>query len=126
MRAEASAIGEKWNGRGRSQEDDHGLTIEINEFGLREPISAEIGLAVFEKRSDGRTHRQTDTSPLFIYKLQCLASPGGQHPGNTLITQIIDLQTLFAVNDRQTVQTHTQTDRQVRSPLEVEIIAESI
>ena len=39
--------------------------------------------------------------------------PGGQHPGNSLITQIIDLQTLFAINDRQTVQTDTQTDRQV-------------
>ena len=37
----------------------------------------------------------------------------GQHPANILITQIIDLQTLFAINDRQTVQTDTQTDRQV-------------
>ena len=37
----------------------------------------------------------------------------GQHPGNSLITQIIDLQTLFAINDRQTVQTDTQTNRQV-------------
>ena len=64
-------------------------------------------------RTDGHTDTQTDTSPLYIYKLQCPASPGGQHPGNTLITQIIDLQTLFAVNDRQTVQSHTQTDRQV-------------
>ena len=49
----------------------------------------------------------------YIYKLQCPASPRGQHPGNSLITQIIDLQTLFAINDRQTVQTETQTDRQV-------------
>ncbi len=48
-----------------------------------------------------------------MYKLQCPASPGGQHPGNSLITQIIDLQTLFAINDRQTVQKNTQTDRQV-------------
>ena len=39
--------------------------------------------------------------------------PEEQHPGNSLITQIIDLQTLFAINDRQTVQTETQTDRQV-------------
>ena len=38
---------------------------------------------------------------------------GGQHPGNSLITQIIALETLFAINDRQTVQTDTQTDRQV-------------
>ena len=63
-RAEASAIGVKWRRRGRSQEDDHGLTFEINEFGVREPNLAEIGLAVFEKRSYGRTHRQTDTSPI--------------------------------------------------------------
>ena len=40
-------------------------------------------------------------------------TPGGQHPGNSLITQIIDLQTLFAINDRQTVQKNTQTDSQV-------------
>ncbi len=40
-------------------------------------------------------------------------TPGGQHPGNSLITQIIDLQTLFAINDRLTVQTDTQTDRQI-------------
>ena len=36
--------------------------------------------------------------------------------GNSLITQIIDLQTLFAINDRQTGQTDRQdrqTDRQV-------------
>ena len=55
---------------------------------------------------------------IYIYKLQCPASPGGQHPGgqhpgNSLMTQIIDLQTLFAINDRQTVQKNTQTDRQV-------------
>ena len=36
-------------------------------------------------------------------------------PGNSLITQIIDLQTLFAINDRQTRQTDRQTDRQVVS-----------
>ncbi len=40
-------------------------------------------------------------------------TPGGQHLGNSLITQIIDLQTVFAINDRQTVQKNTQTDRQV-------------
>ncbi|XP_062523329.1 uncharacterized protein LOC134198000 [Corticium candelabrum] len=60
-RAEASAIGGKSRRRGRSQEDDHGITFEINEFGVREPNSAEIGLAVFEKRSYGRTHRQTES-----------------------------------------------------------------
>ena len=59
-RAEASAIGGRWRRRGRSQEDDHGLTFEINEFSVREPNLVEIGLAVFEKRSYGRTHRQTD------------------------------------------------------------------
>ena len=59
-RAEASAIGGKWRRRGRSLEDDHGLTFDPNEFGVREPNSAEIGIAVFEKRSYGRTHRQTD------------------------------------------------------------------
>ena len=66
-RAEASAIGGKSRRRGRSQEDDHGLTFEINEFGVREPNSAEIGLAVFEKRSSGRTHRQTDRHLSSIY-----------------------------------------------------------
>ena len=77
-RGEASAIVRKWRHRGRSQEDDHSLTFDWNEFGVREPNSAEIGLAVFEKRSYGRTHgqtdrptdrqtdRQTDTSPLYI------------------------------------------------------------
>ena len=64
-RAEASEIGGKRR-RGRSQEDDHGLTFEINEFGVREPNSAEIGRAVFEKLSYGRTDRQTATSPLYI------------------------------------------------------------
>ena len=68
-RAEASAIGGKSRRRRRSQEDDHSLTFDRNEFGVREPNSAEIGLAVFEKRSYGRTHRQTDrqtdTSPLY-------------------------------------------------------------
>ena len=59
-RAEASAIGRKSRRRGRSQEDDHNLTIYPNEFGVRQPNSAEIRLAVFEKRSYGRTHRQTD------------------------------------------------------------------
>ena len=42
--------------RGRSQEDDHSLTLDMNKFGVREPNSAEIGLAVFEKRSNRRTH----------------------------------------------------------------------
>ena len=65
-RAEASAIGRKWRRRGRSQEDDHSLTFDSNEFGVRDPNSAEIGLAVFEKRSNRPTHRQTDTSPLYI------------------------------------------------------------
>ena len=46
-RAEASAIGGKSRRRGRSQEDDHSLTFDRNEFGVREPNSAEIGLAVF-------------------------------------------------------------------------------
>ncbi len=32
-RAEASAIGRKWRRRGRSQEDDHSLTFDPNEFG---------------------------------------------------------------------------------------------
>ena len=71
--AEASVIGGRWRRRGRSQEDDHGLTFEINEFSMREPNLVEIGLAVFEKRSYGRTHRQTDrqtdrqTPLLYIY-----------------------------------------------------------
>ena len=58
-RAEASAIGRKWRRRGRSQEDDHSLTFDRNEFGVREADSAEIGLAVFEKHSNRRTHRHT-------------------------------------------------------------------
>ena len=65
-RAEASTIGGKWRRRGRSQKDDHSFTFDPNEFGVREPSSAEIGLAVFEKRSYGRTHRQSDTSSLYI------------------------------------------------------------
>ena len=69
-RAEASAIGGKRRRRGRSQEDDRGLTFDLNEFGVRERNSTEIGLAVFERRSYVRTHRQThrhtDTSPLYI------------------------------------------------------------
>ena len=67
--AEASAIGGKWRSRGRSQEDDHSLTFDPNEFGVREPISAEIGQAVFEKRSYGRTQtdRQTDTQTPLLY-----------------------------------------------------------
>ena len=51
----------KWRRHGRSQEDDHSLTFDSNEFGVREPNSAEIGLTVFEKRSNRRTQRQTDT-----------------------------------------------------------------
>ena len=69
-RAEASAIGGKSRRRGRSQEDDHSLTFHRNELCVREPNSAEIELAVFEKRANRRTHRwtdrQTDTSPLYI------------------------------------------------------------
>ena len=65
-RAEASGIGRKSRRRGRSQEDDHSLTFDRNEFGVHEPNLAEIGLAIFEKRSNRQTHRQTDTSPLYI------------------------------------------------------------
>ena len=65
--AEASAIGGKWRRRGRSGEDDHSLTFDANEFGVREPNSAEIGLSVFEKRSYRRTHKHTDTQTLLIY-----------------------------------------------------------
>ena len=32
-RAEASSIGRKSRRRGRSQEDDHSLTFDVNEFG---------------------------------------------------------------------------------------------
>ncbi len=64
-RVEASAIGGKSRRRGRSQEDDHRLTFDRIEFGEREPNSAKIGLAVFEKRSNRWTYRQTDLS--FIY-----------------------------------------------------------
>ena len=66
-RAEASAIGGKRRRRGRSQEDDGGLTFDLNEFGVRERNSAEIGLAVFERRSYVRTHRQTDTQTPLLY-----------------------------------------------------------
>ena len=62
-RAEASAIGRKWRRRGRSQEDDHSLTFDRNEFGVREADSAEIGLAVIEKHSNRRTHRHTARHP---------------------------------------------------------------
>ena len=65
-RAEASAIDRK----SRRQEDDHSLTFDPNGFGVRELNSAEIRLAVFEKRSYRRTHRQTDTSPLYKYRLE--------------------------------------------------------
>ena len=80
-RAEASAIGRKWRRRWRSQEDDHSLNFDPNEFGAREPDLAEIGLAVFEKRSYGRTHTQTDgqtdrqTPLLYIYVLGSMAHP---------------------------------------------------
>ena len=67
-RAEASAIGGKSRRRGRSQEDNHSLTFDENEFDVREPISAKIGLAVFEKRSNRRTNRQTDRHFSFIYR----------------------------------------------------------
>ena len=66
-RAEASAIGGKRRRRGRSQEDDRGLTFDLNEFGVRERNSAEIGLAVFERRSYVRAHRQTDTQTPLLY-----------------------------------------------------------
>ena len=52
----------------RSQEDDHSLTFDPNEFGVRKPNSAEIGLAVLEKRSNRRTHRQTPL--LYIYRFK--------------------------------------------------------
>ena len=73
---EVSAIGGKRRRHGRSQEDDHSLTFEINEFSVHELNSAEIGLAVFEKRSYRRTQtdRQTDrqTPLLYIYRLQTI------------------------------------------------------
>ena len=65
-REEASAIGRKSGRRERSQEDDHNLTFDTNEFDVRETNSAEIRLAVFEKLSYRRTHRQTETSALYI------------------------------------------------------------
>ena len=67
-RAEASLIGGKRRRRGRSQEDDRGLTFDLNEFGVRERNSAEIGLAVFERRSYVRTHRQTHRHLSFLYR----------------------------------------------------------
>ena len=66
-RVKASASSRKSRRRGRSQEDDHSLTFDPNEFGVREPNSAEIGLAVFEKRSYGWTHRQTDRQTPLLY-----------------------------------------------------------
>ena len=42
-----------------------------------------------------------------------MSSNAWLHPGNSLITQIIDLQTLFAINDRQTDRQTDRTDRQV-------------
>ena len=89
-RAEASAIGGKWRRRGISQEDDHGLTLKINEFGVHEPNSAEIGLAAFEKRSYGRTHRQTDrqtdrqTPLLYIYTSSNARLRPGDNPCQVL------------------------------------------
>ena len=65
-RAKASATGRKSCRRGKSQEDDHSLTFDPNEFGVREPNSAEIGLAVFEKRSYGRTDRQRDRPRMWM------------------------------------------------------------
>ena len=53
--------------RGRSQEDDHSLTFDANEFGVRELTSAEIGLAVFEKSSNRQTHGQTPLLYIYIY-----------------------------------------------------------
>ena len=66
-RAKASGIGRKSRRRGRSQEDNYNLTFDTNEFGVREQNSAEIRLAVFEKRFNRRTHRQTDRHLFFIY-----------------------------------------------------------
>ena len=63
-RAAASAIGRKSRSRERSQEDEHNLTFDANEFGVCEPNSAEIGLAVFLEmlqQTDRQTDRQTDS-----------------------------------------------------------------
>ena len=59
-------IASSWEKSGRRPQSH----FDENEFGVREPNSAEIRLAVFEKRSYRRTHRQTDrqTSLLYIYR----------------------------------------------------------
>ena len=41
-RAEASVIGGKSRRRGRSREDDHNFTFDLNEFSVRKPNLAEI------------------------------------------------------------------------------------
>ena len=71
-RAEASEIGGKWRRRGRSQEGHHGLTFEINEFGVREPNSARsdspsLRNARTDKHTDRQTDRQTDRHLSFKY-----------------------------------------------------------
>ena len=66
-RAKVSAISRKLRRRRRSQEDDHNPTFNPNEFGVSKPNSAEIRLAIFEKRSYRQTHRQTDKHLCFIY-----------------------------------------------------------
>ena len=75
-RVEASAIGRKSCRCGRSQEDDHNLTFDKNEFGVCKPNLAKIRLTVFEKRSYRRTHRQTDRYLCFIYIYRRAPMPG--------------------------------------------------
>ena len=66
-RAEASAIGEKSRRRERSQEDEHNLTFDANEFGVHEPNSTRSDSPFLRNApTDGHTDRQTDTSPLYI------------------------------------------------------------
>ena len=49
--------------RGKSLEDDHSLTLDPNEFGVREPNLAEIGLAVLR---NALTDEYTDRHLSFI------------------------------------------------------------
>ncbi len=64
--------------RGRSQEDDHSLTFDPNEFGVREPNSAKIGLAVLRNApTDGHTDRHLCFMFIDIHRLEC---PAGHLP----------------------------------------------
>ena len=65
--AEACEIGRKSRRRGRSQEDDHSLTFDPNEFGVREPNSAEIRCAVLRNALTDR-HTGIQTPLLYIYR----------------------------------------------------------